>query len=138
MNISQHRSCKHCISRPPNSTWLEKVKRIFKIVKNKMYALSTSYYCLFDISYLTLAFEVAKTNSDVDVVKILIYACANYSSNEMARFLYISINQYILYIRSKRGVAPQKIELLLFCVKVSIRPLLLAYKGFWSLVGMVY
>ena len=45
--------------------------------------------CLFDISYLTLAFEVAKINSEVDVVKILIYTYANYSSNEMARFFRI-------------------------------------------------
>ena len=41
--------------RPQNSTWLEKVMRIFKIVK-KVYAL----FKLFDIPYLTLPLEFAK------------------------------------------------------------------------------
>ena len=46
--------------RPQYSTRLEMVKRIFQKVKNKVYALSKLNDCLFDTSYLTLAFEVAK------------------------------------------------------------------------------
>ena len=56
--------------RPQNSTWLEKVKRIFQTVKKKSMHVSKLNDCLFDLSYLTLAFEVDKINSDVDVVKI--------------------------------------------------------------------
>ena len=53
-----------------NSTWLEKAKRISKIVKIKCMHFSKVNDCYFDKSYLTLAFEIAKTNSDVEVIKI--------------------------------------------------------------------
>ena len=47
------------------STWLEKVKRIFRIVKKS----ACTFQNLMNV-YSTLAFEVAKINNDVDVVKI--------------------------------------------------------------------
>ena len=55
---------------PQNSSWFEKVKRIFKIVKKKCMHLSKLNDCLFDISLHTRPSRLLKINSNVDVVKI--------------------------------------------------------------------
>ena len=59
--------------------------------------------CLFDISYLTLAFEVAKINSDVVVVKIQMYAyekLLNLNQMKWQDYFYIFTNRFFSKIGS--------------------------------------
>ena len=96
---TQHRSLKVLNIPDPKTVLGLKRWRIFKIVKKRCMHFSKHNDCLFDISYLTLAFEVAK-NGDVDVVKIKIFAYAKYLSNEMARF-FILTNRMLTQIGTK-------------------------------------